>query len=188
MYGTTADGFSYWTKTASSSAATGRPWDQPEEELGKVSFARKLADQLLRGQGMDDCASFTSGKCNQPPPADLGAPNWGYDPCCRVAVTEQPNLRSLQTELQQPFMERTYVNFLCTDMVDPSYFRRPRTEISGVDVHHIFVAFAEAVGTDTSCEGMHTCTHTRMYVYMCMHACQGGVRATSGHSASRDNA
>ena len=186
MYGTTADGFSYWTKTASSSAATGRPWDQPEEELGKVSFARKLADQLLRGQGMDDCASFTSGKCNRPPPADLGAPNWGYDPCCRVAVTEQPNLRSLQTELQRPFVERTYVNFLCTDMVHPSYFHRPSALVQ--DMHHIFVAFAEAVGTDTSCEGMHTCTHTRMYVYMCMHACQGGVRATSGHSARGDNA
>ena len=150
VYGTDKVGMPRWAETAKSDIAFDKwDWHRPAYELRNTHSSAKLADRLLRGEGMSGC---TGGKCALAP--DLSASGWGYGRCCLVAVTKAPDVRSLDQRLEREVADSVDYRTLrsgCKDQLDPTF--------SPVLLHTVFAAFADILPKDMSCQGSHASMH-----------------------------
>lgn len=172
VYGRGKDGIAYWAETEDSGLVSDKwYWDRPTEELLDTGFDVKLADQLLHGQGKFECDSV---KCSAFSELDRSAPNWGYQLCCLIAVVKQPDLDSLRT-VREMTVEAAAAdrNWLCIDSIGIGGIDRGALTI---DAHRVYAAFADAIGHDRSCEGMHAC-YALMHVHSFTSTLPGGCRS-----------
>ena len=154
VYGTDKVGMPRWTETAKSDLAFDKwDWHRPADELTNTHSSAKLADRLLRGEGMSGCTGLVTGECHKAP--DLHAPGWGYDDCCWVAIANAPNLGSLEQWRGETIEYwTTFLHPQCLDMLEPAYW------VTGAgSLQWSFAAFTDALPTDTSCEGSHAGMH-----------------------------
>ena len=155
VYGTSSIGSVMWAKTTDSDLLTDKwDWHRPAGELANTRSAAKFADRLLRGDGVSNCTDFAEGKCSLA--ANLSAPGWGYDACCWVANQQESDPQTLHNWLEENIANwGDLFNPNCMDLLNPAYIQ----SVPYYFVHSVFAAFADALPTDTSCEGSHAGMH-----------------------------